>query len=129
MRIVLTAAILMLLGASSTPSFDGRLVEYDVDGTANYADVTWNTNGGGTEQRQLKFPFHESFVAPMGMFAYISAQKVKVLSKPRLGGSVDVLSDGVTGTVHVTVHINAQIVGDAISDAPFGIAKASGKVE
>jgi len=86
---------LVLLGVSPTPSFQSKLVEYDVDGTAKYAHTTWNNGAGSTEQRQIRMPFHESFVAPAGTLAYISAQKVKVLSTPRLNGSVDVLSDGV----------------------------------
>lgn len=119
----------MLAAASSSPSFDGRLVEYDVDGTAKYVNITWNTSSAATEQRQVKLPFHESFVAPMGMLAYMSAQKVQVVSHPNMFGATEILYDGVGGTVHVTLRINAQKVGEATSDAPHGIAKVSGKVE
>lgn len=129
MRLPVTPLLLVLLAFSPAPSLEGRLVEYDADGTAKYVNLTWNTGSGATEQRQIKLPFHESFVAPVGATAYISAQKVKVLSSPRLDGSTEVLSDGVAGTVHVTLHLNAQLAGEATSDAPFGIAKASGKVE
>ena len=129
MRPLLAFPLLVIFGVSPTPSFQAKLVEYDVDGSAKYANTTWNNGAGTMEQKQIKLPFHESFVAPVGALAYISAQEVKVLSTPHLGGSVDVLSDGIAGTVHVTLHINAQLVGEATSDAPFGIAKASGKVE
>src|SRR5271156_1476215 len=101
MRPLLALPLLVLFGVSPTPSFQAKLVEYDVDGSAKYANTTWNNGAGATEEKQIKLPFHESFVAPVGTFAYISAQKVKVLSTPHLGGSVDVLSDGVSGIVHV----------------------------
>jgi hypothetical protein len=65
------------------------------------------------------------------MVAYVSAQKVKV-TRPdptSIYGNIEVLSDGVHGTVHVTVHINWKLAGEATADAPFGIAKASARVE
>jgi len=129
MRPLLALPLLVLFGVSPTPSSEAKLVEYDVDGTTKYANTTWNNGAGSMEQKQIRLPFHESFIAPAGTLAYISAQKVKVLSAPRLNGSVDVLSDGVAGTVHVILHINSQLAGEATADAPFGIAKASGKVD
>jgi hypothetical protein len=108
-----------------------RIVEYDVDGTATYANVTWNAAAGATEQKQLKLPVHESFRLPLGELAYVSAQKVRVTrvdpSSP--AGNIEVLSDGVHGTVHVTIHINWKLASEATADAPFGIAKASAKVD
>ncbi len=129
MRTGLKACILVLLGVSSTPSFQAKLVEYDVDGTASYVNLTFNNAKGSTEQKQIKLPFHESFVAPVGTLAYMSAQKVKVTGPPSMQGHVEVLSDGVRGTVHVILHVNGQNVGEATSDAPFGIAKVDWKVD
>ena len=57
MRNAIAVFTLMIFGVSSTPSFQTRMIEYEVDGTANYANVTWNTGAGGTEQKQIKFPF------------------------------------------------------------------------
>jgi len=127
MRIVLVASTLFLLTASSSRPYEMRMVEYDIDGTANYADVTWTNGTGSTEQKQVKFPFHESFAAPLGMVAYVSAQKAVVKKESIFG--IEVVSDGKQGTVHVAVHINSQLRGEATSDAPFGIAKVSAKVE
>jgi hypothetical protein len=129
MRSILQASALVLLGVSSTPSFQAKLVEYDVDGTAKYASLTFNNAKGATEQKQVKLPFHESFLAPVGAFAYMAAQKVKVSKSPRINGQIEELSDGVKGTVHVILHVNAQKVAEAESDAPFGIAKADWRVD
>jgi hypothetical protein len=122
---VLTAAALPL------ESVETALVEYDIDGTAKYANVTWNLGAGNTEQKQIKFPVHESFRAPIGSLAYISAQKARVTRPDPVGtqGEIEVQSDGVHGTVHVVIHINFKTASEATADAPYGIAKASAKVE
>jgi hypothetical protein len=106
-----------------------RIVEYDIDGDAKYANVTWTNKSSSTEQKQLMFPVHESFLAQVGTLAYVSAQKARVFRDPGLSGRDEMLSDGVHGTVHVTIRINSKLVGEASSDAPYGIAKASAPVE
>jgi hypothetical protein len=130
MRVPIAAAILILFGARVAPSLETRLIDYDIDGTAKYADVTWNSGPGSTEQKQIKFPFHESFRMPVGEVAYISAQKVKVTRPdPLQKGAIEILSDGVHGTVHVEIHVNWRPSGEATADAPFGIAKVSARIE
>jgi hypothetical protein len=126
---ILCGAVCFFLGPlMSVWSAETALVEYDVDGTTKYVDLTWNT-GSSTEQKQLKLPIHESFRVPVGSVAYCSAQKVTVYGEPSLNGSREVLGDGAQGTVHVVVHINWKLAGEATSDAPFGIAKVSTEVK
>jgi hypothetical protein len=131
MRTVLVVPALILLSASSSRPFEMRMVEYDVDGTAKYANVTFTNGSGSTEQKQVKFPHHDSFPAAVGVLAYVEAQKVKVtaVDKTDILERLKVLADGASGTVHVVIHINSQVRGEATSDAPFGIAKVSAKVE
>jgi hypothetical protein len=131
MRIPLAVFGLVLLCAHVSSPVETALIEYDIDGTAKYVDVTWTNGSNGTEQKQIKLPFHESFRGPVGATAYISAQKVKV-TRPdptSIYGNTEVLSDGVHGTVHVVIHIKWKLAGEATADAPFGIAKASARVE
>jgi hypothetical protein len=117
--------------AGLASSQERRMVKYEVDGTAKYADITWNNGKGGTEQRQVKLPYEEEFSAPVGMLAYLSAQKAKVTRVEHMPTRdlVEILADGVEGTVTVKVKINYRVIGEAESDAPFGVVKASGKVE
>jgi len=131
MRVVLAVPTLILLAASSSRPFEIRMVEYDVDGTAKYANLTFTNASGSTEQKQVKFPYHDSFPAAVGILAYLEAQKAKVTASDSsdIMEREKVLADGKTGTVHVVIHINSQVRGEATSDAPFGIAKASAKVE
>lgn len=124
----LLVAIVCLAPASRSQKTS--IVEYDIDGTTKYVDVTWNLMKGSTEQKRLKLPVHESFQATSGTFAYVSAQKVTVYGDIPLGLSrPEVLGDGSKGTVHVVIHINWRKVGEATADAPYGIAKASASVE
>jgi hypothetical protein len=131
MRIVTILALVAVLGTlARVQPEEVRIVEYDIDGTARYANVTWNAAAGATEQKQLKLPAHESFMLSIGELAYLSAQKVKVTRPdPLQKGAIEILSDGVHGTVHVTIHINWKLASEATADAAFGIAKATAKVE
>ena len=61
--------------------------------------------------------------------AYCSAQKVTVYGEPSLNGGREKLGDGANGTVHVVVHINWKLAGEATSDAPIGIANVSAEVK
>lgn len=130
MKTVRVAGLLMI-SVTAMNSEAMRMVEYDIDGTAKYVDVTWTNGASGTEQKQIKLPFHESFLAPAGTLAYISAQKVRVtrIDPSSFSGLRELLTDGVHGDVHVVIHINQRMASEATADAPFGIAKASAKLE
>src|SRR5579871_4533150 len=118
-----TLAIVFVAAVAPLRSVETALVEYDIEGTAKFVDVTWN-KGGITEQKQLKLPIHESFRASVGSLAYCSAQKVTVYREPTLGLSHrEIVADGKDGTVHVSVRINFKSAGEATSDVPYGIAK------
>jgi hypothetical protein len=129
MRTIRILALMLISGSLVRPA-EVRVVEYDIDGSAVYANVTWNAAAGATEQKQIKLPVHESFRMAIGELAYISAQKVKITRPdPLQYGAIEILSDGVHGTVHVTIHVNWKLASEATADSPYGIAKASAKVE
>ena len=82
-----TKAILIVFGVLAAVSFlgygalddgsnsEGYKVTYDVVGTGTTsASVTYRNQGGGTEQREVKLPWTESFSASPGDYLYISAQ-------------------------------------------------------
>ncbi len=130
MRIIAIFIAVVALAALAV-SGETSFVEYDIDGTAKYVDVTWNSGTGSTEQKRFKLPVHESFrIAPGGM-AYVSAQKVRVtrVDPAAVVPKTEVIYDGVQGDVHVAIHINWKLAGEATADAPFGIATASKRVE
>lgn len=125
------AGILAIL-VSLICSGDGmKRVEYDVDGTAKYANLTCTNEKGGTDQKQVRLPYHDGFYAKGGSFVSLSAQKVRV-TRPnplRVNRDEEVLDDGRDGVVHVVIHVNSIVLQEASADVPFGIALASGKVE
>jgi hypothetical protein len=125
MRTAVAVSVMVFAGLAT--SQERRMIRYEVDGTAGYANVSWNNGKGGTEQKQVKLPFEEESSGPVGMLAYVSAQKAKVTRVEGL--ATEIVADGVHGTVTVKVRVNYRVVGEAESDSPFGIAKASSKVE
>lgn len=128
MRILLALPVLIALSSPAARPLDLRMIEYDIDGTAKYVDVTWNNSVGATEQKRLKLPVHEEFLGQVGMLAYLAAQKCAVIEAYGPHGPVYAY-DGVHGTVHVTLHVAQRPAGEATSDAPYGIAKVSAPVQ
>lgn len=104
-------------------------VQYEVDGTAKYVNLTLTNKDGGTEQNQVKLPFELRFYARSGQFVYLSAQKAKAIATVlRPGSDREVVYDGIAGTVHVSIKVTGTVLQEATSDAPHGIAKAEGRI-
>jgi hypothetical protein len=122
---------ILLFAATLAPSQTGmREVVYEVDGTAQYANLTITNQQGGKEQNQVKLPFEMKFYAKIGQFLYLSAQKVRVTGKyhTSAGDQLIVVYDGVGGTVHVLIRCAGSVLQEASADAPYGIATAEGKL-
>lgn len=122
--------LFLFLAALASPQSYTKEIVYEVDGTANYANLTLTNKDGGTEQIQVKLPFDLKFYAKIGQFLYLSAQKVRVV-KPGLHAfddQQDVVSDGIRGKVHVLIRCSGAVLQEASADAPYGIATAKGKV-
>jgi hypothetical protein len=104
-------------------------VVYQVDGTAKYANLTLTNKDGGKEQSQIKLPFELKFYAKGGQFLYLSAQKVRVVKTGlHVLDDRDVVSDGISGNVHVLIRVSGAVLQEASSDAPYGIATAEGRL-
>jgi hypothetical protein len=104
-------------------------VEYQVDGTAKYANLTLTNKDGGKEQSQVKLPFELKFYAKSGQFLFLSAQKVRVTKTVlHVTDRQEVVDDGVAGKVHVLIRVSGAVLQEASSDAPYGIASAEGKL-
>jgi hypothetical protein len=86
-------------------------VEYNIDGSAGTASLTYRNALGQTEQREVRLPYTAKFHADPSSFLYLSAQK-----------------SGREGTVHVVIRVSDFILHEASSSSPFGIAAASGSI-
>ena len=73
------------------------------------AELTYQNESGGTEQRAVALPWTLEFNARHGAFLYLSAQKQQEY-----------------GTIHAAVYVDAQPLQEAYADAAYGIASASG---
>jgi hypothetical protein len=124
--LVLTCAIPMLRSDSGL-----RQVDFDVDGSVKFVSLTATTGAnGGTEQNTVEVPYHKRLFMKVGSDRYLAAQKIRV-TRPDSTSPVErlvVLDDGQKGTVHVAIRINGTILQEASASAPFGIAKASGRL-
>ena len=124
-----TLGVVLFTAALALPQ-SVKEVAYQVDGTAKYVNLTLTNKDGGTEQKQVKLPFELTFYARSGQFLYLSAQKAKVIKKVLgvRGDDYEVVYDGIAGTVHVSIKVSGAVLQEATSDAPYGIAKAEGKL-
>jgi hypothetical protein len=124
-----TLGLLLFLAVLGIPQSVVKEISYEVDGTDKYVNLTLANKDGGKEQNQIKLPFELKFYAKPGEYLYLSAQKVR-MAKPGLhvlDDQQDVVSDGVTGNVHVLIRCSGAVL-QASADAPYGIATAEGKV-
>ena len=123
-------AVLLFVVALASPQSSMKEVVYQVDGTSKYVNLTLRNKDGGTEQNQVKLPFELKFFAKGGQFVYLSAQKAKINKRVLhpIADQMEVVDDGVTGTVHVLIKVAGAVLQEASSDVPFGIATAEGKL-
>lgn len=102
--------------SSTTPSYSGPVVVYEITGTAEKVSITLSNATGGTEQSQvpLKFgktsiPWQESYYSFPSHFLYISAQ-----------------NQGEYGTVTVSIYVKGKLFKTSTSSGAYVIATASG---
>ncbi len=122
--------LFLFLAVLGLPQSGMKEVQYEVDGTAKYANLTLTNKDGGKEQNQVKLPFELHFYAKTGQYLYLSAQKVRVV-KPGLhvlDDQQDMLYDGISGNVQVRIRCSGAVIQEASADAPYGTATAEGKV-
>jgi hypothetical protein len=102
-----------LMGPTTAPP-ELRRVTYTVQDFSfdnNPVELTYQNQSGGTEQRKVSMPWNLEIKARSGAFLYLSAQK-----------------QGERGTIHATIYIDGQVLQQADSDSPYGIASVSGRV-
>lgn len=86
-------------------------VQYQVDGSARRASLTYQNASGGTEQKTVALPVSMVFDAPSGRFVYLSAQ-----------------NGDQQGTIHVAITVDGRVLQEATSSSRYGIATASGRL-
>lgn len=88
-----------------------RVINYEVDGSAYSAFLTYRDEAGKTRQKYVKLPYEEQFFAPYGAFIYLSGQK----QQP-------------SGKLHVLIRVGGVPFRESETDKAYGIATASGAV-
>lgn len=106
---VLLMAGLFLVGCAAVDP--PRNIEYTVKGSAPTSFITYQSEGGSTEQVEASSGWKHTFSAKRGAFVYVAAQK-----------------QGEEGAVEVEIRVNGDVFKTARSTAGYGIATASGMV-
>lgn len=95
------------------PTRPAPSIMYVVSGSAESASITLSNLSGGTEQIVERLPWRLILdSAESGAFVYVSAQ-----------------NEARTGMVRCAIYVGSEVVAEAESDAPFGIATCSGVVQ
>jgi len=119
-----------IVGLGSAPPASGppRQTEFRVDGSVRLASLTMTSETGDTEQRLVPVPFTETFFPRAGWIVSLLAQKTRVERPDPQGHGILTESDGVGGTVHVSIIVNGTALDQAQSSEPYGVASATVRI-
>lgn len=114
-EMIIFAAVIVVAGIIFTfftwNESDGRSVKYEVRGSAVSASLTYQNQSGGTDQKTANLPWTLVFKGQRGAFVYISAQNQRDY-----------------GRLYVAIYVDSQLMQQAESNSPYGIASASGQL-
>jgi hypothetical protein len=106
--------------------------EYEVNGSVKFAMLTLTSEAGDIEQQLVPIPFKKEFYPREGWAVGISAQKIRVTRpdffSPAFSPTLEVLDDGVKGSVHVEIRVNGGVLGAADASEPFGVASTTVRI-
>lgn len=89
-------------------------VEYRITGNGNGASVTYENEGGNTEQKNVSVPWTQRYTnVPRGQFVYISAQS----------------NDDTGRQIKCEIVVNGVVIEEAQSSGRYVIASCSGRAE
>ena len=120
-----------VISLATVPPASGAsvLTELRIEGV-HFAFLTFTNEKGDTEQQLVPVPFSKVFYPKEGSIIGMVAQKTRVtrLDPVHVDGSLEIMDDGKTGEMRVTIRINGLPVGSAQTSEPFGIASATTKI-
>lgn len=98
----------------SPAALPDRTVAYEVRGTARTAFLVYTNASGGGEQQALSIPWNKEF---------------KVNRESRYSAYLSAQNQGDFGTVVARIYVNGDVLQQAKSSSPFGIASVSGVLD
>ena len=101
--------------------------EFQVTGSAKYAFLTMTLGTGETTQERVQLPYTKEFFPRVGWIVGLAAQKTRVTRPDPLSiqGKIEVLADGVSGSVHVAIKVSGRTLSEEETAQPFGVATAT----
>jgi hypothetical protein len=104
--------------------------EFQVTGSAKYAFLTISSGTGETRQEQVELPYKQEFFPRVGWIVGLTAQKRRVtrIDPLSLHAKVELLDDGVSGSLHVAIKVNGRTLSEEETSQPFGVASATARL-
>ena len=100
-----------------------------MDGSVKFAMLTLTSETGDIEQQLVPIPFTKAFYPKEGWIVVLTAQKTRLTrDDPLHFGQIEVIDDGVSGSVHVAVRVNGGVLGEAEASDPHGVASATVRI-
>lgn len=119
--------VVTLASAGQPVTGQPRQAEYQVDGSVKFAMLTLTSETGDMEQQLVTIPFTKVFYPKAGWAVGLVAQKIRRTHED-LDGTIQVLDDGVSGSVHVAIRVNGTVLGEAEASDPHGSASATVRI-
>ncbi len=119
-----------VISLKTTPPMTGSpiLTELQIEGV-HFAFATFTSETGDIEQQLVPVPFSKVFYAKEGSIVGLTAQKTRVTRlDPVSRSGLEIMDDGRTGEMHVTIRVNGQPLGSAQTAEPFGVASTTIKI-
>jgi hypothetical protein len=117
------------LNTAPRPSGSATSTELQVEGV-RFALIAFTSETGDIEQQLVPVPFSRTFYPPEGSVVGLTAQKTRVtrLDPTHTNGTIEVLDDGQTGELHVSIRVNGQAIGSAQTSEAYGVASTTIRV-
>jgi hypothetical protein len=116
---------------TTPPAEGGRAIgtELQVEGVG-YAFITFTSDTGDIAQQLVPVPFSKVFYPREGAIVGLTAQKTRVtrVDPSHADGRLEILGDGRTGDMVVTIRVNGQPIGLAQTSEPFGVASTTVRI-
>ncbi|MCD4707723.1 MAG: MmpS family protein [Candidatus Sabulitectum sp.] len=112
MRIFFSMVFLLLVVACSNPFDTSIRVKYEVVGSAETVNITFENGSGGISQMaNVALPWSHSFSADSDDYVYLYAQ-----------------NQGETGSITVTIYKDGDVFKRATSEGAYVVASVSGNL-
>lgn len=121
---------IVTLASRTPPGGSPRQTELQIEGSAKFAFITVDSGTGDQEQQLVPVPFSKAFFPKQGWIVGVTAQKARVVQPDHshAGEDLQVLYDGKSGNLRVSVKVNGATLATDDTYAPYGVVNATATI-